>query len=365
VLSLLNERWGELDPDAPAMLDALRAQPGFIQFPHAREVFKDHLLGTFSVLAAWGQPREVARAGFFHTGYSGDLFQFFVWDAANPGDRKELADIVGKEAERLIWLFGTVRRGSILNLTGLISGELEGPADPLRGGLSETVRVPHRLSNFTEISISNADAAKIMTVTLADYLDQMVEVNGWRDHHQVETPGRLYPGNSGPAVALYWISALCNGIRGHLDKIPPMFDSCRATISKGGETKARDAYWSVVSGESGLSDEEQISRLKEAIEYNPWVAEPHVLLSQLYFRSEQYELAAKHSQDALRKFYAFATAWDKRLKFNSWVAFARLMLLRSRRKALGHASSMPIRDDLPATSAGLPLVSIPDLVELM
>uniref|UniRef100_A0A7S2XF92 Uncharacterized protein n=1 Tax=Lotharella oceanica TaxID=641309 RepID=A0A7S2XF92_9EUKA len=203
-----------------------------------------------------------------------------------------------------------------------------------------------------------------MCVTLADYLDQMVEVNGWRDHHQVESPLKLYPGNQGPAIALYWISGLCRAIRDHLETAPPIFAHCTRVISKADEKLARDAYWFVVVNESTMDETEQVQRMELAAELNPWVAEPHVMLAELHFRSGAYAKAAKHAARALELFYTLATAWDKRLKFNAWVAFTRLLLLRSRRKARG-MSSMPARDDLPNTSNGLALVSISELVESM
>ena len=64
------------------------------------------------------------------------------------------------------------------------------------------------------VNVSTAVAAKILVVTLADYLEQMVEVNGWRDHHQVFLPLSLYPGDGKPALALYWISRMCRAVRG-------------------------------------------------------------------------------------------------------------------------------------------------------
>jgi len=365
IAALLNEAWGSLDPEAPRMIAELKSQPGFMQFSHAREVFKDHLLGTFSILAAWNQPQDVSRAGLFHTGYSGDLFQFFFWDATDQSQRRELAEIVGGAAEDLVWHFGTLERGSILSLSELISGNLTAPLAPLSPGLDDTVEVPHRPSPGVNITVSNRIVAKILCVTLADYLDQMVEVNGWRDHHQVESPTRLYPSSlHGPAVALYWISSLCRAIRGHLEHVPPIFGHCEHVITKPVETRARDAYWSVIVNEAALTASEQIMRLEIAAELNPWVAEPHVMLAELHFRASAYAKAAAHAAMALERFYTFGTAWDKRLKFNAWVAFTRLLLLRSQRRARG-LSSMPTRDDLAPTSNGLQLVSISGLVESM
>lgn len=34
--------------------------------------------------------------------------------------------------------------------------------------------------------VSAKDAAQLLIVTVADYLEQMVEISGWWDHHQME-----------------------------------------------------------------------------------------------------------------------------------------------------------------------------------
>merc|ERR1712159_863801 len=79
IRALLHENWSGLDEDGNAMVTILSGRQVFAFFSHARSTFKEHLLYTFGVLAAWGQPADVRRAGLFHTAYSGDLFQFYVY----------------------------------------------------------------------------------------------------------------------------------------------------------------------------------------------------------------------------------------------------------------------------------------------
>jgi hypothetical protein len=43
--------------------------------------------------------------------------------------------------------------------------------------------------------VSVKDTANILMVTIADYLEQMVDMSGWKDHHQIECPDVLYPGD--------------------------------------------------------------------------------------------------------------------------------------------------------------------------
>eukprot|EP00956_Cyclotella_meneghiniana_P025842 scaffold54718_cov22-Cyclotella_meneghiniana.AAC.1 len=214
--ALLDEEWDTLDPSASEMISTFRTNKSFARFPHARNVFKNHLIGTFGLLGMWGQPYDVRRTGLFHTAYGGDLFGFAKWDASSMSHREELRNITGEDSEALTYLFGTVNRGALLNLAGLMANDT---IDERLSSDSPDVIVEHRISGL--ISVSAADIAKIMVVTMADYLEQMVEVNGWRDHHQVEEPLKLYPGGGRPATAFYWISKICRAVRNALEVIPP------------------------------------------------------------------------------------------------------------------------------------------------
>lgn len=55
--------------------------------------------------------------------------------------------------------------------------------------------------------------------------------------------------------------------------------------------------------------------LQEAAKLNPFIAEPHVQLSQLYFREERYTDARIECEIALECFYTRAFRWDKRIPF--------------------------------------------------
>ena len=106
---------------------------------------------------------------------SGDLFRFFLYDATNAADRSSLRAIVGEPAELLTWRFGTVARGELLNLAEAM--QHNAPPPSMTSGPADLVSVSHRLDNST--TLRNADVAKILIVTIADYLEQMVETNGW------------------------------------------------------------------------------------------------------------------------------------------------------------------------------------------
>jgi hypothetical protein len=234
IRALIRQDWNALDPYGEAMMKAIDSlAPPVREFAHGRGTFHSHLQGTFGILAAWNQPEVVRRCGLLHTGYSGDLFQFFLFDATLQEQRESLRRIVGEPAEDLICQFGTINRGLLCDMSNVI--DHGSPAKPLSGPTT----VDHRI--LGRYDVSKRDAAHILITTVADYLDQMVDTNGWRDHHQVNSPNVLYPGQGKPAIAMYWLSQICNAIKDHLDVVPPVFDYCTKLIDKDDEIEARDA----------------------------------------------------------------------------------------------------------------------------
>merc|ERR1711988_28093 len=59
------------------------------------------------------------------------------------------------------------------------------------------------------------------------------------------------------------------------------------------------------------------------------------MLSQLLFAREAYGEAVHHAATALDILYQWANCWDKRRSYNQWVGFARMCLMRAKRKQLG------------------------------
>lgn len=351
---LLNSNWDSLDPEGKVQMEKslsmLRENQEFQQFPHARDVFSEHLLGTFGILSAWGYSTNITRAGLFHTGYSGDVFIFHYFNSRNSKDRHSLRKVIGSDAEDLVYLFGTVDRTSI-NQTLFSQPNAVLNSEPI------TIRSRHG-----PILISPQQQAAIMIITVADYLDQMVSVNSWRDLHQQEPPQHLYPGTGKPEIAFYWMSRVCKGISPYLSWVPPIFNNCTQEISFNDELQARDLYWRVTSQEH-LGYSEQYQLLTKCVELNPWIPEPHVLLSQLHYQQGQFEESEQESREALRIFFNLASSWDKRIPFRQWVAVSRIMNLRARRRLEGK-TSLPFNENDQNFYCG-PLVSLKDLFSEM
>lgn len=82
---------------------------GFGELEHDSHVpFLSHLVGTQRVLREWGADAELCDAGLFHSVYGTEYF-----DAATDAGRTEVREIIGIRAERLAWLWCTIRRDTI------------------------------------------------------------------------------------------------------------------------------------------------------------------------------------------------------------------------------------------------------------
>jgi len=348
--ALIYERWGHFDPDWPRFDAWLHQTQAVAEFGHARATFREHLRGTLALCAAWGLPQAACRAGLLHTAYSGDLFYFALARSEVAEDRAALRALVGPEAERLVHLFGAVHRGSIMDCI-LRTGALPAQGLEVRWNRATDAAI----AGSPTVQVTAQDCALLMFITVADYLEQAVASNAWKDIYQEQTPASLWPGSGKPATCFHWLSKLCAASRPYLpqdSQIPPIFARCTQVLSEETETQARDLYWSVVQAEDApdrMDDGERLERLQAAARLNPFVGEPHVLMAQIAFRQGDYQAAVTHCGQALDKLYTLGTAWDKRIGFPGWCTFTRLVALRASRRAGGAQPS----NDFPRMPNGL------------
>jgi len=67
----------------------------------------DHLLGTRQLLVEWGARPALCDAGLFHSIYSTEHYEL---TAVPLTMRDEVRQLIGEEAESLVWLFCMMRR---------------------------------------------------------------------------------------------------------------------------------------------------------------------------------------------------------------------------------------------------------------
>jgi hypothetical protein len=102
-------RCGSMDEQLENRLRFLRkASTG--QMPHSGVGLFDHLLGTRRLLVEWKARPALCDAGLFHSVYGTDQYEL----AAIPlSMRDEVRQLIGDEAESLVWLFCMMRRETL------------------------------------------------------------------------------------------------------------------------------------------------------------------------------------------------------------------------------------------------------------
>src|ERR1700722_17525816 len=122
------------------------------QMPHPSEVgLFDHLLGTQQLLVEWGARRALCDAGLFHSVYSTEHYQL---KALPLSRRDEVRQLIGAEAESLVWLFCMMRRKTF-------DQNLRKDRD---------FSVEHRLTG-ERIPLTDGQIHDLMTITFANCLE--------------------------------------------------------------------------------------------------------------------------------------------------------------------------------------------------
>ena len=252
----------------------------------------DHLRATMKILLHWRQPQDIVIAGLLHSIYSTDIYRQTLVPLS---ERKHVAAVAGPGAERLVYLFGSIRRNNLFEQLALYDGHLPA-AIPVRC---------HRGNRSMEISAN--DAAKLLVIYMANTADQ---VQG-TDHS--------------PGVWLSSVSRWAGWAKPLVTRVPPVFDSCSARVSPEDEKAAGASYR---AGLTALQESPAAAAraFRTAARRLPWVAEPRVLLSYTALREGRWDNAFYYANSALRRLDEWGAAWDKRLDFPEWKSIAHALM---------------------------------------
>ncbi len=328
-LPLLDDEWLAADADLALVLPVVLAR-GVGQDWHKAGTFRHHLVGVARSLTLWQQPREVRLLGLLHSVYGNAFVDLVKFDAAS--ERQRLQQLVGEPAEHLVHLFCTMDRGQFVQrlLAGRAQGdgtlqvELNGPA-------------PRR-----EVLLSAAEVAAFAVVSMADTIEQWFS---WQDEVYSRFPATdttrrqaqhwaasLWPGPMRPtARMLSQVAALGQALQQHPVlagqlPLPPVFAHCSARLAPADEAAACALYWSVVQLDQPLVDlDGATATLEQAVRLNPWVGEPQMVLAQLYLSAGRAGDAALAARGALQQLCAWGNAWDKRVQWDAWIAWTRIL----------------------------------------
>ena len=321
---LLDENWINHDVDlAPVLPDVLSRNVG--QDWHKAGTFRHHLVGVARTLTLWKQPRDIRLLGLLHSVYGNAFVDLVKFDPAS--ERSRLRALVGESAEHLVYLFCTASR------TQFVQRVLAGALAADGSLILEKDRQSQRLSPD--------EVAAFLVVSMADTMEQWFS---WQDDvysgfpnvrprpQSVHWAASLWPGPMRPSGRmLNQIASLAQALQHPALKglipLPPVFADCTQALSVTDEAAATALYWSVIQQDIPLVDlDVATALLEQAIRHNPWVGEPQMVLAQLYLAAGRYADARLAAESALQLFSLWGNAWDKRVAWDAWVAWTRILL---------------------------------------
>lgn len=317
--SLLNDEWlARDDALAPVLPMVLAREVG--QDWHKAGTFRHHLVGVARALALWEQPREVRLLGLLHSVYGNAFVDLVKFDPAR--ERARVRDLVGEQAEELVYVFCTASRAQFVQR--VLDGRIEADGSVV---LDDRVLPPSMVAAF--IVVSMADTAEQWFSWQEDIYAGFPEVA--KRPQATHWAAALWPGPMRPSSRIYsQISQLGAALRHPALKsllpMPPVFDRCQRDLTTSDEAAATSLYWSVIQQDQPLVDAgAAIAVLEQAARLNPWVGEPQMVLAQLYLITGRYAEAKVAAESALQCFASWGAAWDKRVQWDAWVAWARIL----------------------------------------
>ncbi|MQL93785.1 hypothetical protein Taro_026441 [Colocasia esculenta] len=383
----------QVDPALPSLVAVLRSV-GAGECWHKHGSFLDHLVEVYRILKLWSAPDDVARCGLFHSAYSNSYVNLAIFDPSTSRDC--VSGLLGGPAERLVHLFCVVPRQPLIHddllfryasdaelaehlrlseasLAELRERGASDPEEPWRRKLREVLPADgvtaRHIKTGEPVAVSRRMVAVFLLMTMADFSDQIFgfqdalfdNVDG-RLEFSGNNPTALWPGDGKPGLwvnsasrmgAIYALIAREEEIYQEERKkageepalerdedielvIPPVFEGCTRVLDAGDQIAARDMYWEAVCG-GGRGGAEALDRaeglLRGCVERNPFVGEPRLVLAQVYLGQGRWEEAAAEAEEGLRLLLEWGSCWDKRMAWEGWVAWGRVLLMKARERS--------------------------------
>ena len=234
---------------------------------------------------------------------------------------------------------------------------------------AEGITVKH-IKAGDDVAVSRRVVAAFLLMTMADFSDQLFGFQDElfeNDNARLEFSGNnykaLWPGSGKPGLwmnsisrmgALYSLivreemiyleerkrrdSCLELGLERDEDLdmvIPPVFDGCTRILSAEDQLKARDLYWETFRDKE---EKEREELLVACAGKNPFVGEPRLVLAQVYLGQERFEEAEEEAEMGLKLMLEWGSCWDKRMSWEGWIAWGRVLLMKARERSWPRSS---------------------------
>ncbi|XP_072993271.1 uncharacterized protein [Typha latifolia] len=377
-----------IDPELPSLIAVLRSV-GAGECYHKHGTFLAHLVDVYRILKLWCAPDAVARCGLFHSSYSNSYVNLAIFDPHTT--REHVQDLIGTQAERLVHLFCVVPRHALIHddllfhytdeelIEHLALSEISlrnkvfDVDQPWRMKLqsllpAEGIKLKH-IRTGEAVAVSRRVMAIFILMTIADFSDQYVDYQDKlfdNENGRLEFGGNnwktLWPGCGKPGLwmnslsrlgALYTLIVREEEIymeeqkqRGEGDSnvardedielvVPPVFDNCTKVLDAKEQIVARELYWEAICSDGSKDGEWKRveAMLLESIEKNPFVGEPHLVLAQVYLNQGRYEETEEEAGKGLELILEWGSSWDKRMTWEGWVSWGRVMLAKAKEKS--------------------------------
>ncbi|XP_076956853.1 uncharacterized protein LOC143632162 [Bidens hawaiensis] len=374
-----------IDARLPSLISVLKSA-GAGECWHKHGSFLDHLTDIYRILHLWNAPDAVCLCGLFHSAYSNSYVNLAIFDPSTGRD--VIRGLVGHHAERLIHLFCVVPRQklihddllfryeeselvkhveesevSVANATrGEFVVEVEEWRRKLQAVLPEDGVVLKHIKTGEDVRLSRRVVATFLLLTIADFSDQWFSFqdvlfgnsDGLLEFSGNEWATGLWPGDGKPGLWMNSISRMAaiytlivreeqiysikHGNTGNRDEdlelvVPPIFEYCTKVLSPKDQIDARDLYWEGVCEVSKRGLDGCAEVLERSVVKNPFVGEPHVVLSQIYLSQGRFDEAEKEAEEGLRLLLEWGSPWDKRMSWEGRIAWCRVLVMKAKEKS--------------------------------
>lgn len=386
-LPFLRGEFSSVSPKLPSLISVLQSV-GAGECWHKHGSFLVHLIEVYRILKLWSAPDDVALCGLFHSAYSNSYVNLAIFDPNTS--RSYVSSLIGPQAERLVHLFCVVNRQTLIHDDLLFNyrdqvqlmTHLRLSEDSVRKGreklefdseeewrkkinsvLPVDGVVVKNIKTGEDVKVSRRVVGTFLLMTMVDFSDQLF---GWQDQlfengnglleYAGNNPTAVWPGNGKPGLWLNSISRMGavynliareeeiymlernqNASKCDRDEdlelvIPPVFENCSRIIGTEEQMTSRELYWEAVCGGAEGVGERVEELLLRCIEKNPFVGEPRMVLAQVYLGKKRFEEAKMEAENGLRLLLEWGSSWDKRMTWEAWVAWGRVLIMKSKEK---------------------------------
>lgn len=353
-------------------------------------------MDIYRILKLWGVPDAVCLCGLFHSAYSNSYVNLSIFDPStgretvrdHVGEAAErlihLFCVVPRQPlihDDLLFHYSNEElienlRDSEISVKNALEKGFFDDEETWRKKLqsllpADGIMVKH-IKTGEGVLVSRRVVATFLMMTMADFSDQIF---GWQDvlfensNAMLQYSGNnftaLWPGDGKPGL---WVTSISrmgalytlilreekifieqrkrrygnNDVEDEVTKdrdedlelvVPPVVENCTGILDPEEQIKGRDLYWEAVCNGEKIGLEKAEELLLRSIEKNPFVGEPHVVLGQIYLSKGRFEEGERESEKGLRMLLEWGSPWDKRMSWEGWIAWARVLVMNAKEKS--------------------------------